>query len=70
MLLSTEEETYYGLNEVGAKVWSLLPPVHQTLDSLCAALGKSYPDVSPSILREDVTALLEDLLQNRLVIRA
>lgn len=66
VLLSTEDETYYGLNPVGAQVWSLLPS-HQTLGSLCQALGRSYPDVGEATLREDVQALLEDLLANGLV---
>lgn len=67
VLLSTEDETYYGLNAVGARVWALLPPVHQTFDRLIDALAGFYPEVSQEILREDVALLLDDLLRNGLV---
>ena len=69
VLLSTEDETYYGLNEVGARVWSLLLPANQTMESLCAALSDSYPQVDEDELHADVSALLDDLLRNRLVVR-
>lgn len=68
VLLSTDDETYYGLNQVGARIWSLLPPAHSTLQGLCQALAQSYPDVSPETLEEDVRALLDDLLRNGLVL--
>ena len=67
VLLSTASETYYGLNEVGARVWSLLPPAHATLDSLCHALAAEYPDIDPSVIADDVGALLDDLKLNGLV---
>jgi hypothetical protein len=67
VLLSTEDETYYGLNAVGARIWSLLPPRHQTLTSLSQELSLAYPDVDPALLRADVVDLLEDLLRNGLV---
>lgn len=69
VLLSTEDETYYGLNPVGARIWALLPPVHFSLDGLCRALASTYPDTSLEILREDAAALLEDLLHHGLVKR-
>jgi Coenzyme PQQ synthesis protein D (PqqD) len=68
VLLSTEEEAYYGLNAVGARVWSLLPPIRKTLQDLCTALKEEYPDVDPESLRVDVIALLEDLVSARLVV--
>jgi coenzyme PQQ synthesis protein D (PqqD) len=69
VLLSTEDETYYGLNPVGARIWALLPPVHFSLDNLCRELASSYPDASLEILQDDVLALLDDLLRNGLVKR-
>jgi hypothetical protein len=68
VLLSTEEEAYYGLNGVGARVWSLLPPNGKTLQDLCAALGEEYPEVDPESLRADVVALLEDLVSAHLAL--
>src|SRR5437763_16655191 len=45
VLLSTEQEVYYGLNTVGAYVWEHLPPVCQTVEQLSAALSALHPDV-------------------------
>ena len=67
VLLSTTDEVYYGLNAVGLRVWQLLPPVSRTLDELCEAIIRVYPDVDPELLRSDCEALLEDLLQSKLV---
>ncbi|HWA57914.1 MAG TPA: PqqD family protein [Gemmatimonadales bacterium] len=68
VLLSTTEEVYYGLNAVGARIWSLLPPQHREFDDLCAALVAEYPDADPDELRADVAALLDDLIRSRLVL--
>jgi hypothetical protein len=68
VLLSTTEETYYGLNAVGARIWSLLPPAHQSLHALCGALSFDYPEVDRAVLQADVVSLLEDLLRNGLVV--
>jgi hypothetical protein len=67
VLFSTEDEVYYGLNEVGARVWELLPPACATLDEMCAALAGTYPDVDEATIRADVAELLEDLLAHRLL---
>ena len=67
VLLSTADETYYGLNPVGARIWTLLPPAHGSLESLCEALAGEYPDVDPASLQDDVLDLVLDLRQNGLV---
>jgi hypothetical protein len=67
VLLSTANETYYGLNSVGARVWALLPPVHGSLESLCEALAGEYPEVDPTMLQADVSDLVDDLRRNGLV---
>ena len=61
VLLSTEDEVYYGLNAVGARVWEFLPDLTD-LDELCARLHAVYPEVSGATIRADVRALIEDLL--------
>jgi hypothetical protein len=68
VLFSTEDEVYFGLNAVGARVWELLPPVSSTLDELCAALAAQYPDVDPNVIRSDVVELIEELRSHRLVV--
>jgi len=61
VLLSTEDEVYFGLNHVGARVWQLLPPTSESLGELCAVLTSEFPDAAPEVVREDVIELLEAL---------
>jgi hypothetical protein len=70
VLLHMEHEVYFGLNTVGSLVWQNLPPVCSDLESLCARLRESYPDVLPEVLRADVAALLAELLESELVVAA
>lgn len=67
VLYATAEEVYYGLNAVGARIWECLPPAHDTLEALCAALEREYPEVSPAELRSDVLELLAALETQQLV---
>lgn len=68
VLFSTEDEVYFGLNEVGSRVWELLPPATRTLDELCAALAVQYPDADPAMVRADVMELIAELASHRLVL--
>ena len=61
VLFSKRDETYYGLNASGARVWEMLPPAFETLDSLCAELQSHYRDVGSDVLRGDVRELLDEL---------
>jgi hypothetical protein len=47
---------YYGLDSVGARVWSLLEKPH-SVQELCAAVAAEY-DVEPSRCEADLLALL------------
>lgn len=67
LLFSTEDEVYLGLNDVGRRIWSLLPPACNTLEDLVAQLAQEYPDASPDVIRSDVLELLEDLERNGLL---
>jgi hypothetical protein len=67
VLFSTEDEVYFGLNEVGALVWQLLPPKLSTLEELCTAVAERYPDVEAGVIRQDVTELISELASHRLV---
>lgn len=69
VLLSTADEVYYGLNEVGAEVWGLLVPGTASLEALCAALGATYPEVPAADLRADVAELLDSLAAAGLLTR-
>lgn len=69
VLLSTDDEVYYGLNDVGAEIWEGLDH-EETLDGLCARLEDRYPEVEPGTLRADVVELLGDLSELGLLSRA
>jgi hypothetical protein len=68
VLFSTADEVYFGLNEVGARVWELLPPATHTLDDLCEAVHRQYPTVPVSTIRADVIELLDELAAQGLVL--
>ena len=68
VLFSTTEEVYFGLNEVGSRIWELLPPARQTLDELVGELQADYPDVDAATLRADVEELLGELQEFGLVV--
>lgn len=68
VLFSSEEEVYFGLNAVGAQVWELLPPASSTFDEMCVTIAAQYPEVDPSVIRDDVRELLAELASHRLVL--
>lgn len=68
VLFAPATELYFGLNDVGAMVWELLPRV-STPDDVCAALHTTFPDVDLAIIRADVDELLARLLAEGLLER-
>lgn len=68
VLLHTETEVYFGLNEVGYRVWDLLSPTCDDVARVCEKLGHDYPEVDPAELVRDVTDLLEALETEGLVV--
>ena len=69
VLFAPATEVYFGLNHVGAAVWSLLPPASATLEELCAALAERYPDAPADAISLDVERLLADLEREGLALR-
>jgi hypothetical protein len=67
VLLHADQEVYFGLNRVGARVWSLLPPATRSFAQLCDELAREYPDVAPQALHDDVAELLTELAHHGLV---
>jgi len=67
VLFSTTDETYFGLNQTGACIWESLPPVHNTIEEICAEVTRRFPDAEPLKVREDVGRLLADLADGGLV---
>ena len=69
VLFAPDTEVYFGLNEVGAKVWQLLAPPSSTLDELCLRVAADYPAIPPETVRSDIVELLEQLAIEGLVAR-
>lgn len=67
VLFSPAEETYFGLNLAGACIWENLSPVRSSIEEVCAAVSRRFPDAAPAQIRTDVGKLLEELIESRLV---
>jgi hypothetical protein len=65
VLLETGSGRYYGLNEVGTRMWSLLQ-LHGETETACHALLMEY-DVPEDRLREDLLRFVETLAARGLV---
>jgi hypothetical protein len=65
VILDMKSGTYYGLNTVGTRVWELMQqPV--TFSQIHETLLAEY-DVDPEECRQDITTLLEDLINRGMV---
>lgn len=68
VLLSTTDEVYFGVNRVGANIWSLLPPATTTFEELCQHLAREFSDVAIEQIRTDVGKFLEELVDSGLAV--
>ena len=65
VLLNLVTETYFGLDAVGTRMWEALTKA-ETVDGAYRELLDDY-EVEPDRLRQDMNALLENLLRNGLL---
>lgn len=65
VLLNLSNENYFGLDEVGTRVWQLLGETHSA-NAVVTRLIKEY-DVSAEQLRTDVARLITELVTAGLV---
>ncbi|GAB6039770.1 lasso peptide biosynthesis PqqD family chaperone [Endothiovibrio diazotrophicus] len=65
VMMSIERGNYYGLDEVGSRIWQLIE-TPTTLDALCDALTAEF-DVDAATCESDVTRFLEELDEQGLV---
>ena len=65
VLLDLQGESYFGLNEVGTRIWQLLQ-AGETVDETLSTLSDEY-DVSREQLESDVDELLNKLTETGLV---
>jgi hypothetical protein len=65
VLLNIETETYFGLDDVGTRMWTLLI-ASETIQQAFDALLDEY-DVAPETLKTDLTDLLQQLVEKGLL---
>lgn len=65
VILNPVTGTYFGLDEVGARVWELIE-TPRSVAELCAAIGDEY-DVEAKQCMHDLHSLLRELLEAGLV---
>jgi hypothetical protein len=65
VILGLSDSVYYGLDAVGARVWSLLATPRRVTE-LVATIVDEF-DVAPEACARDLLALLEDLVARDLV---
>ena len=65
VLLNLDNEAYYGLDDVGTRMWELLTSL-PTIEVAVQQLLTEF-DVTEQQLRTDVTKLLGELVENGLV---
>jgi hypothetical protein len=65
VMFSPDQSAYFGLDEVGTRVWDLLGEP-RSIDEVCAILRDEY-DVEPERCRADVVALVDQLRAAELV---
>ena len=66
VILDLDRGVYYGLNEVGARIWAMMEsPV--TVDEIVTALLDEFEDVSREECWDDVVKLLEEMEEQKLI---
>jgi Coenzyme PQQ synthesis protein D (PqqD) len=66
VILHVTKGVYYGLNEVGATVWNLIQQRPRSVREVCDAVAEEFA-VDPDRCEQDVTTLLEKLLDEGLI---
>jgi Coenzyme PQQ synthesis protein D (PqqD) len=67
VLFSPVRESYFGLNETGARIWEHLSSDCSTVEQLCRELERQFPDAEPQRVQLEVRRLLESLAEKGLL---
>ena len=67
VILNLESERYFGLDDVGTRFLTVLT-TSESLETACETLSSEY-EVDPQVLRQDLLALVEKLVDQGLLIR-
>jgi hypothetical protein len=65
VILNLESGTYYGLNQVGVRIWQLIQQPSQ-VDAVKQKLIAEY-DVDPEVCSRDLVTILTKMLTNNLI---
>ena len=65
VLLNLRTETYFGLDEVGTRMWTVLTAA-ESIQAAFDMLAREY-DVDPSQLRQDLRDFLDELTARQLL---
>lgn len=65
VILGVESGTYYGLDQVGTRIWSLLSEEH-SIEEIRDVIVSEY-DVTPERCAEDLVTLVQELVERGLV---
>ena len=65
VILNFKSGTYYGLNEIGARIWHLIHDGKMVREIYETVLAEY--DVEPERCRQDVEQLLQQLLREKLI---
>lgn len=68
VIINNETSYYYSLNKTGTYIWSLLVDNEMSIDEIIECVGSEY-DMSGEEIREDISAILDNLYKERLVER-
>lgn len=69
VLFHTVSEVYFGLNEVGHRIWLTLSSA-EDMQSVYEEVAAHYPDADAATIRSDVDRLIDDLVEFELLERA
>ena len=65
VIFNTKNEKYYGLNDVGTRVWALIQEP-RTVEEIVGIVTREY-EVEPARFERDLTKLLQDLHSANLI---
>ncbi|HFD12965.1 MAG TPA: PqqD family protein [Crenotrichaceae bacterium] len=67
VMMSIENGHYFGSNAVGSFIWELIE-TEQTIKAICTAVADHFNIINMSNLEKEITAYVEDLYAQKLLI--
>lgn len=67
VMLHPDECLFFGVNSVGARIWSLLEKTPLQLNTICEHIHQNY-EVEQAQCREDVTRFIDTMVAKNLLV--